>query len=632
MRMVLRHSSFAARLVAIAFFLALIFSGGQRLRAGDTGQPWTGKWVADSPPNKQVLDLRQAGLSVSGEYFQTLAGQPGRKGTFKGTVDGRDPRVLTGTLTIDPYRSPDGSSSGSGYATEVRWVMSVIGGRASFVYQFAPLVTMSREGPASNPPASPGCSLTPDQALQEILRRYRSEIPKGRAGNGIINNIRSKFDKSLEPFTCGGYQHKVLDLLDRLRGSKDPQERCLFQDFDYGPIEIGIGLHQAVVIYRKGSDWKWTGTVLDPWFNQTPEAFSLATWQWRSCMTLGGAGGCTVNGASWLGGYRKQYPTTGGPYPGDAGATPARPRSKAGGVTVNCPLIPYLIDEQGRVSGYRQNQELHQIPDVDFMTCRLEDGTFWTDFEFVPRKGLRLCLDGAMGGPAVVVATADLLKPVGSRELWQYRLPVRKGEAYALPLTDPRSPLAAPSGPVSATPFTPADVEALAIRLRPATGDPGSPTSAPVPSRPAVEAKARMYRHPEGAYRVSLSSEWSLMERKPRADLDMAVRSPDRDACAVYFGRDHEDASRKGVAVSLDAMAARLSAKGSGRTERLAIGQAQGILVSVYDREAKAMLWHLCLGHGNRVYYLGVEALPGTGQRDLPPRIREVLLGLVMEP
>ncbi len=129
---------------------------------------------------------------------------------------------------------------------------------------------------------------------------------------------------------------------------------------------------------------------------------------------------------------------------------------------------------------------------------------------------------------------------------------------------------------------------------------------------------------------MPISTEWSLMEHKPKPDLDMIIRAPDRDNCAVYFGRDHDDASNKGIDVSLDAAAARLSSNGPGRTERLTIGPARGVLVSVFDNKDKCMLWHLCLGYQNRIYYIGVEALPGTGQRELPPRIRELLQSLVM--
>ena len=44
------------------------------------------------------------------------------------------------------------------------------------------------------------------------------------------------------------------------------------------------------------------------------------------------------------------------------------------------------------------------------------------------------------------------------------------------------------------------------------------------------------------------------------------------------------------------------------------------------------MLWHLCLGHRNRICYIGNEALPGTGRRELPSRIREPLQGFAAVP
>ena len=64
----------------------------------------------------------------------------------------------------------------------------------------------------------------------------------GRCGNGIIYSFRSKL------FNCRDCQHKVLDLFGKLRNGKDPKGRCRFEDFDYGPIEIGVRLHQAEVL------------------------------------------------------------------------------------------------------------------------------------------------------------------------------------------------------------------------------------------------------------------------------------------------------------------------------------------------------------------------------------------------
>ena len=159
-----------------------------------------------------------------------------------------------------------------------------------------------------------------------------------------------------------------------------------------------------------------------------------------------------------------------------------------------------------------------------------------------------------------------------------------------------------------------------------------APTAA---SRAAEMATApagatKVYRHVGGGYQVSISSEWTVRERTPQADLDMIIRSPDRDQCAVYFGRESDDASRKGIDISLKAMADRV-ATGSAerRVDALPIGAAKGILISVYDAQNRSMLWHLCAGYRNRIYYLGVEALPGSGRRELPPRIREILVGLV---
>jgi hypothetical protein len=72
-------------------------------------------------------------------------------------------------------------------------------------------------------------------------------------------------------------------------------------------------------------------------------------------------------------------------------------------------------------------------------------------------------------------------------------------------------------------------------------------------------------------------------------------------------------------------MVLRVAAKAADRrTERIQIGTAKGVLISTYDAQSKAMLWHLCLGQGNRIFYAGVEALPNTGRRELPTRIREL--------
>ncbi len=113
---------------------------------------------------------------------------------------------------------------------------------------------------------------TETEKLGYFLNLYYQRIPKGIMRSGITNNIMQMAGvKDLDEFTCGGYQGKVLNILNTLKFSKDPCARQVLDDWDYGPIQAFYGAHQAVVIYPKGTDWKSTGIVLDPWIEQTPD-------------------------------------------------------------------------------------------------------------------------------------------------------------------------------------------------------------------------------------------------------------------------------------------------------------------------------------------------------------------------
>lgn len=124
--------------------------------------------------------------------------------------------------------------------------------------------------------------------LSSLLGQYNREIPAGNfsifssitpgEGLGFANNIIKRLGGS-DTQTCGDYQLKVLAWLDEIRTSPDPERRALLAGLDYGPVQTNDGGHVAVVIYRRGDDWRKSGTVLDPWPMQKPEHFTMAEWE-----------------------------------------------------------------------------------------------------------------------------------------------------------------------------------------------------------------------------------------------------------------------------------------------------------------------------------------------------------------
>lgn len=93
--------------------------------------------------------------------------------------------------------------------------------------------------------------------------------------SGPINNLLYGDNE----YACGAFQGSVLAMLDGLRFNKNATIRKGMELYDYGPIETLFGLHQAVVLYLKDSDWYSTGKVLDPWFQNKHSIFNIANWR-----------------------------------------------------------------------------------------------------------------------------------------------------------------------------------------------------------------------------------------------------------------------------------------------------------------------------------------------------------------
>lgn len=186
--------------------------------------------------------------------------------------------------------------------------------------------------------------------LSRVIQLYRQRIPSGPLSDdtgymvlspGSYNNIYSILFSRYAGFTCGEYQSKVLEFLHNIQASTE--ECSMLNDFEFGPVQTRSRGHHAVAVYPAGTDWKKTGTVFDPWYNQKPETFPIADWPFKSPIADTGNGD-------------NAYPT-----------------ANIAGV-VHCPVNLLFTDPDGRRSGIDDVGEFHfEIPGVTFI--RMSDDT-----------------------------------------------------------------------------------------------------------------------------------------------------------------------------------------------------------------------------------------------------------------
>lgn len=268
------------------------------------------------------------------------------------------------------------------------------------------------------------------EPFRQLAILYREEIPSSPTGRqdssdnpwlyllspGAANNI---FDDSV--YACGAYQDRVLNWLEKVRSSPDPQMRELLDGFDFGPIQIAEGAHQAVVLFPAGTDWRVTGIVLDPWKEQRPEIYSLRAlgeqpdwcqmfWWGLGCPPVGSVGNILISIDANTG----RYPTTPNPdgswrYPGDTGRRPAASTgSDRKHITVGSPVQVLLTDSYGSrvglspdgrfVNDFGANVEAHMLV--------APDGTYETSFS-LPDGQYTLEITGTGSGDVHVLTRHD---------------------------------------------------------------------------------------------------------------------------------------------------------------------------------------------------------------------------------
>ncbi len=354
-------------------------------------------------------------------------------------------------------------------------------------------------GPAEQQPVSAA------EAMQHILTRFNRlgtgpEMDAWMTSTisaGSLNNIYSVFTDVNDNYVCGAWQGRVLDMLDAMRNGS-PEEKAIFEHYDYGPIQAYYGGHQAVVVYPRGTDWRQTGTVLDPWPNQRPDTYTIQAWEDRFWF---GVGPSSV--------YQGQYPLTGGAdypkprlsIPPDHMAVLRRlPRdqrdrylaltnandranfianlppnvTQSTAVSVQSPVRMLITDVLGRRVGWQdQTTFVYEIPGADVDVFPEPDGTFgMTALLPYAEYNVQVTADGpgsfgfVRAMPATVTANPLMQAenvPIGPGQSFSYRLSPGMPDAAlvaadgthrmlaTVPLSAPSPPGDKPGGPMKIT-------------------------------------------------------------------------------------------------------------------------------------------------------------------------------------
>ncbi len=249
--------------------------------------------------------------------------------------------------------------------------------------------------------------------FRKIIDGYYEKIPKGPiAGEktylGILPGQLNAFFGSRDR-VCGAYQHKVLDYLQSLRFNNDPAKRALMEGFDYGPIQIGKGGHQAVVVFPKNKDWQTEGLVLDPWPLQKPEVYSLSHW---NEMFLGDAEGAVGNYFFPIEGNIGRYPTTPNPDGSFKYIDESKPltiKSKRKNLLVKSPVFVLVKSADGKRVGIDENGKFVNDfgAEVDANMFLKPDKTYTSSFSLPANNEYSVAMTGSGSGDVHVFASTE---------------------------------------------------------------------------------------------------------------------------------------------------------------------------------------------------------------------------------
>lgn len=228
--------------------------------------------------------------------------------------------------------------------------------------------------------------------------------------DGLITGIPSPYG----PFTCGCYQLMTLEIWDRMRLNQYGMTTSwLMNGFDYGPIMVLWGGHQAAMIWPQNRAWYDTDwcRVFDAWIAQYPEGGEYSLGDWLKGM------GVVIPGVGWLfnlflepgsSNYNanKDYPPNSpGTYPNtiNSGSDCAGERIPYATILLHCPVNVMVSNAAGQQVGVipetpeGQNPYINEIENAEFYPQRLPDGSMAYALR-IPRQNMNIDVSGYADG------------------------------------------------------------------------------------------------------------------------------------------------------------------------------------------------------------------------------------------